>query len=183
MTPMLFLPLVASLVLSPNVAPATDLSKIERSIRKQPAYRSKPRYCLLVFGPEARTKIWLVQDGDVLYVDRNGSGDLTEPGKRVVSEKGEGADASGFVFKIGDVHDGPRLHKELTVYVAKIDHLAKQEESVKALLAKSPQARGYYVLVEMDMPGWKGTGIGGRVQQRAFFVDLQGVLQFSDRPQ
>jgi hypothetical protein len=32
---------------------------------------------LAVFGPKADTRIWLVLDGDVLYVDRNGNGDLT----------------------------------------------------------------------------------------------------------
>jgi hypothetical protein len=38
---------------------------------------------LLVFGPEAKVRIWLVLDGDALYVDRNGNGDLTEPGNRI----------------------------------------------------------------------------------------------------
>ena len=31
--------------------------------------------------PEAQTRVWIVQDGDTLYVDRNGNGDLTEPGE------------------------------------------------------------------------------------------------------
>jgi hypothetical protein len=64
-------------------AGAADLSKIDRSLKKEPAYKSKPKYCLLVLGPKAETRIWLVLDGEVLYVDRNGNGDLTEPGKRV----------------------------------------------------------------------------------------------------
>jgi hypothetical protein len=34
-----------------------------------------------VFGPKADYRVWLVLDGDTLYVDRNGNGDLTEPGK------------------------------------------------------------------------------------------------------
>jgi hypothetical protein len=62
---------------------AGDLAKINRAITKEPAYRSKPRYCLLVFGLEAKTRVWLVLDGDVLYVDRNSNGDLTEKGERV----------------------------------------------------------------------------------------------------
>ena len=80
----------AALVLAP-AAPAADLAKIERKLAKEPAYQSKsPKYCLLVFGPDARTCVWLVQDGDVLYVDRNGSGDLTEIGKRVkVKQQGD----------------------------------------------------------------------------------------------
>jgi hypothetical protein len=54
-----------------------DLSKIDRTIRKQPSYKGKPKYALLVFGPEAKTRVWVVKDGETLYVDRNGDGDLT----------------------------------------------------------------------------------------------------------
>lgn len=64
--------------------PRVDLAKIDRAIKKEPVYKSKtPKYCLFVFGPEAKTRVWLVHDGDVLYVDRNGNGDLTEEGERV----------------------------------------------------------------------------------------------------
>jgi len=68
---------------APPVA-ATDLTKIDRTIVKEPAYKGKPAYCLLVFGPEAKTRAWVVMDGDLIYIDRNGNGDLTEPGKQVV---------------------------------------------------------------------------------------------------
>jgi hypothetical protein len=68
-------------------ATATDWAKIDRRIGKEPAYQTKPQYCLLVFGPEARLHVWVVLDGDVLYVDRNGNGDLTEPGKRIARSK------------------------------------------------------------------------------------------------
>ena len=60
--------------------------------------------------------------------------------------------------------------------------LAKQDEFVKALVAKNPKARGYSIAIEMDMPGWKGQGIGGRVGQHAFYVDLHGIFQFAKRP-
>jgi len=64
---------------------AVDLTKIERAIVKEPKYERKPKYCLLVFGPEAKFRVWLVLDGATLYVDRNGNGDLTEPDKRVAA--------------------------------------------------------------------------------------------------
>jgi hypothetical protein len=62
---------------------AADLAKIDRALAKEPQYVGKPKYCLLVFGPEANFRVWLVLDGDVLYVDRDGNGDLTAPSKRV----------------------------------------------------------------------------------------------------
>ena len=77
----------ASLVLGSQVALAADLSKIDRTIRKEPTYKTTPKYCLLVFGPRADTRVWLVLDGDVLYVDRNSNGDLTDTDERVVDKR------------------------------------------------------------------------------------------------
>jgi hypothetical protein len=60
-----------------------DLSGIDRSLVLPPGLR-EPRYCLLVFGKrEAKTRVWLVEDGDTLYVDRDGTGTLAGPGKAV----------------------------------------------------------------------------------------------------
>jgi hypothetical protein len=81
------MPALVGLALS-GPAPAVDLAKIDRSLRAEPAYQSKqPQYCLLVFGPEARTRVWVVLDGNVLYLDRNGTGDLTDPGERIAAQE------------------------------------------------------------------------------------------------
>src|ERR671937_529448 len=66
-----------------QAAAAADLTQVDRAIQKEPAYQGQPKYCLLVFGPEAKTRVWLVLDGDTLYVDRNGNGDLTEKDEKV----------------------------------------------------------------------------------------------------
>jgi hypothetical protein len=63
-------------------AVAADVSKIDRTIRKEPQYKGKPRYALLVFGPEAKMRVWVALDGDTLYVDRNGDRDLTGKDER-----------------------------------------------------------------------------------------------------
>src|SRR5262249_48722694 len=39
------------------------------------------QYCLLTFGRNAENIVWLVLDDDVMYLDRNGNGDLTEAGE------------------------------------------------------------------------------------------------------
>ena len=59
---------------------AAELAAIERTIGKQPAYHTEPRYCLLLFGAEAKIRVWIVEDGRTLYVDRNANGDLTDDG-------------------------------------------------------------------------------------------------------
>jgi hypothetical protein len=63
-------------------AGAIDFRTIDRTIKKEPRYAGTPSYCLLVFGPQAKERVWLVLDGDTLYVDRNGNGDLTDKGER-----------------------------------------------------------------------------------------------------
>jgi hypothetical protein len=68
-------------------ATAVDYDKIERNIVKEPAYRTgKPKYALLLFGPEARLRVWVVLDGETLYIDRNGDGDLTGKDERFAKE-------------------------------------------------------------------------------------------------
>ncbi|MHC4176510.1 MAG: hypothetical protein ACYSWU_03335 [Planctomycetota bacterium] len=68
---------------------AEKTAKIDRSIAKEPVYQTKKvEYWLLVFGPKAKTRIWVVHDGEALYVDCNGDRDLTAAGERVPLERG-----------------------------------------------------------------------------------------------
>jgi hypothetical protein len=69
-------------LLAATPALGADLSKIDRTIGKQPEYKGKPKYALLVFGLEARMRVGMVLDGQTLYVDRNGDGDLTGKDER-----------------------------------------------------------------------------------------------------
>ncbi len=95
-----------------------DTPKIDRSIGKQPVYQTKtPKYCLLAFGAEGKDRVWLVLDGDMLYVDRNGDGDLTKPGNKIAAEKRQGGDSEvdGYSFNVGEVTVGGRTHKGLAV--------------------------------------------------------------------
>src|SRR5262249_14910455 len=71
-------------------AAATDLAKVDRTIKKEPAYKNRPLSGLLVSGPDARARVWVVLDGTTLYVDRNGDGDLTAPDERLPNQ-GQGA--------------------------------------------------------------------------------------------
>jgi hypothetical protein len=56
--------------------------KPDPPLRREPAYQAaRQEYFVLAFGPDARA--WVVRDGDDLYVDRDGDGDLTGEGERV----------------------------------------------------------------------------------------------------
>jgi hypothetical protein len=101
-----------------------DLGKLDRHIAREPVYNTKqPLYGLLVFGPKADKRVWLVLDSskrdrgpyDVLYVDRNADSDLTAPNKRLQAKAPEGHP----VFSLPEFKDPATgaLHKELRVRV------------------------------------------------------------------
>jgi hypothetical protein len=56
------------------------LDRVERKIAKEPKYNSTPKYALVVLGDEGKTKLWMVEDGKALYIDKNANGDLTDDG-------------------------------------------------------------------------------------------------------
>jgi hypothetical protein len=163
---------------------AADLSAINRSIAKLPQLTSPaPEYCLLVFGPEAAKRVWLVHDGDVLYVDRNGNGALTEDGERVAAEpKVSEAAEDVYFFQVGEIPDVPRSHKDLQVRWMKIDHL-REFEQYRALIERVVKIRGCVVSVDVAIEGQHGTGLEGRVSQSATIADSRGLLRFAASPE
>jgi hypothetical protein len=123
--------LISGLVLAGVLAASAhggELTKIQRTIAKEPAYTSKPKYCLLVFGPEAKTRVWLVLDGDTLYADKNGNGDLTEEGERFVRMQDEYDRKRGKrLWQVGDITtpDGKTRYTDLKVCeIAEGSHVA-----------------------------------------------------------
>jgi hypothetical protein len=176
----LLLPLL--ILLAPQLH-AADLTKIERSIRKEPAYQSKtPRYCLLVFGLEAKSRVWLVLDGKTLYVDRNGNGDLTDDGEKIAAKRGlDTMDED--IFEVDEIYDGARKHKKFALYVRKVDYLATGHPELKDKLARLPEGRGCHLSLDVESPRWKGKGEGGRIRQGASFMDTRGFLVFANKPQ
>ena len=61
----------------------TNATKVELrdnaySLTTEPKYQGQPQFALMVFGEDAKEQKWLVLDGDTIYVDRNGNGDLTD---------------------------------------------------------------------------------------------------------
>lgn len=175
------LPLVLGLF-APTMVFSADLSKIDRRIAKEPTYKSKePKYCLAVFGPEAKTKVWLVYDGDTLWIDRNGNGILGEKDEKVAPEKGLNPD-EGYYFNAGDIPDGPFTHKIPVVSFGRLDRLASQAPAAKALLGQNPNAISYRIIAELDRPGWRGQGVGGRITCQTHYRDINGILQFGNSP-
>jgi hypothetical protein len=137
-------------------ASAFDLTTIDRRISKEPPYQGKPKYCLVVFGPKAEKRVWLVLDGDVLYVDRNGNGDLTEYGKRVERYKSPDPEPPG---------------------AAKLLSF-----SVKNLTDTNGKAEHLYVHFDGPRAGLFWGSVGFQTVCGGYFGQ-PGVLQFANRAQ
>jgi len=67
-------------VLPDAPAQTNVLAKIDRTLIKEPKYEATPKYSLLVLGSSGSVKVWMVEDGRRLFVDKNANGDLTDDG-------------------------------------------------------------------------------------------------------
>jgi hypothetical protein len=142
---------------------------------------------LLVFGPEAKTKVWLVIDGDTLYVDRNGNGDITEKDERVDLPAFEKDRSSSPLIgdqrevKAGDIHDGRLLHTDLAITQVRLnlDYKPKDrdEELFKRFAGTVSDGILYSVSLSVEMSADRG-----RVKFTAV-ADSQGFLAFAGRPE
>jgi hypothetical protein len=178
-----FLSMLALVTLA--VAPSfADLKDVSRSISKEPAYKSKPKYCLLVFGPTAKSRFWLVLDGDILHVDRNGSGDLTENGKQLALPAFEKSDDEMILehrqAAAGDLRDGADTHAELVIdqFRFRLNFAPKDKEGqdIARFVRSTKDGMAYAVTVSTRQVS------GGTCKQVAF-IDGGGCLHFADSPQ
>lgn len=173
--------LTAAALLSPALGQAADLAKIQRKVAKEPAYHTKtPKYCLLVFGLDAKTRIWLVQDGDALYVDRNGNGDLTEDGKRVKVKQSSDSYRS---FEVGDITIDGLTHTGLSVTQMKASPEAVgNDEEWQRIKKSGPEPWMWWVRITAERVADDKRDLPKKV---AYVIngDGAGMLLFADKPQ
>ena len=162
---------------------------IGRSARNQPTNQAAA-YALLAFGPEGKDRVWLAWDGDTLYCDRNGNGDLTDPGEKVAAKMpkpGIPQEEGSFDFELGDLTIGGRTHKNVGVSIRRLSYyqrsaVAKRPDVKASLSRRIPSPRFLLSRAEVEVPGLKGGGVGGRLSFSAGFYDLNGLLQFAAKP-
>jgi hypothetical protein len=181
------------------LASAADLKGVSRSIRKQPEYRSQPKYCLLVFGASVEDRVWLVLDGDTLYVDRNGNGDLTEPGERIQSPAFSASDhpahqrersiETGDLSFNGFTHTGLVVHQ--TEYRRKVETFrgvgltsAQDWQSyLDSIWSCVPDGIVFSISLNLDVRCYSQFAKAERARVHHFaWIDQQGQLTFADRP-
>jgi hypothetical protein len=84
----------------------------DRTIIKEPAYQSTPKYSLITLGNAAQVRVWIVEDGKRLFIDKNANEDLTDDGPPVVPGKVRnlGANRHDFEYSLDAITPtkGPR---------------------------------------------------------------------------
>jgi hypothetical protein len=186
-----------------SVATGADLSKIDRQLTKEPPYKSKPRYSLLVFGPEAAARVWLVADGDTIYFDRNANGDLTDSSERIELKPfdpkkpeeglappqgfGEVAIPSGVRYKVQGIQN---LGRSMAFYFEEQKVELKKgkgpevEKQLKELEEQVKAMENYY-MVAVELPGkiqqYAAMTLGDSVKDAPVF-HFDGPLQLWTTP-
>lgn len=195
-----FVVVSAAILLWAGETGAADLSKVDRNINKEPAYRNKPKYCLLVFGPEARHRVWLVLDGDTLYVDKNSNGDLTEKGERIEAPRFKKsthpAHAQERSIEVGDLSVGRLMHTGMVVsqikYRRKVDTSngtgasspQEWQDYLDSIWRRTPDGTICDVSINLDPKCYGRFGETKNVHVPHFaWIDQKGQLTFAERLQ
>lgn len=171
---------LAAVLTAAGLASAADLTKVERRLAREPAYKDKPRYCLLVFGPEVKSRLWVVQDGDRLFVDRNGNGDLTDDGEPVPLKNGSAEFGS---FEVGDVTLDGLTHKGLSVgYMKATEDYVENAAEWQRIKEQSAGERIWNVRVQAERPANDKRPLPRHIGYVANGDGL-GFLVFSTKPE
>jgi hypothetical protein len=135
-----------------------DLTSVNRTLAREPAYQSCPQYCLLLVGPEGKTHIWLILDGEKLYVDRNGNGDLTEPGEVFLSPDQ--------AFTVGDITEAAGGARHTNFRVGMVPEVKPLKQPGYWSLTLDVEGR-YRQYAFVHKPGTSPPGCPGRPFRRA----------------
>jgi hypothetical protein len=141
-------------LLSAGSAVHADLTKVDRTIKKEPAYQGKPQYCLLVFG-EDRTRVWLILDGDTLHVERDGELEkISLPEMEAVKDLPIAALRE---VEIGSVREGTLTHTQLTLMQFRVrkDFIPKKSYEKDFARALGDDKGGDFVLILVSVDGGK----------------------------
>lgn len=153
----------------PLACDAADLAKVERKIGREPKYQNQPLYALIVFGSGLNPRVWMVLDGDTLYVDRNGNGDLTEPGE---STKLENRNTDPASFEAVEIKASDNVQRKLRVWVYNWLARDKDRKLEPALSISDRDQRSYGA-----WGGWDSPAVWGSRPEVAPIFHVGGPLE------
>ena len=151
-----------------------------RPLVKEPVYQGKAHYAQLAFGAKAEHRHWLVLDGQTLYFDRNGNGDLTEAGERL-TPVADSSDDTTQHYKLGALIVGGLTHVKLAAIVKPVK-VARERSDAPPVGSLAHDAATLEVWGEFETPGFRGRCDHGRVPRHAGPYDQHGYLLWKPIP-
>jgi hypothetical protein len=128
---------------------ASGVSPLDHSIVKEPIYLSTPKYCMFTLGSGSDVRVWMVEDGRRLFVDKNANGDLTDDGQPLEPRKLRQSDTSHWDFEYSLPAITPANGSRHTSFILRRWNYDEKEDSY-----------GLSLSVDGTMPmyaGWFGT--------------------------
>ncbi|HKS16339.1 MAG TPA: hypothetical protein VJU16_03450 [Planctomycetota bacterium] len=170
-------------LLAQQAAPI-DYSKIERKILREPTYVGKPQYALFLLDEKGDFRVWAVLDRttpemthpNVLYLDLNANGDITEKGERFVTSRDEesmkerGSTISVPAIRVRGLD---LMHEEFTVTSYRRDTTVGIYFKLK-WAGREPMAGAYGLSGTSPVP-WGATAAEARI----FHPNPHGPLSFA----
>ena len=130
-------------------ASTNAVSHFDRSIIKEPAYQSTPKYSLITLGDSGDVRVWMVEDGKRLFVDKNANGDLTDDGPPIEPSNVRHLDANRWDFEYVLDAITPTNGSRHTSFVLRRWNYEDKEDSYGLSLSVNGQMPMY--------AGWFGT--------------------------
>ncbi len=148
-----------------------------------PEFRTdNPKFCYLDFpaGQNQRQTILIAVDGERMYLDHDGDGDLSEPEGTVVATRREWESENHHKFTVSELSVGSCIHTSIIVIVQPLKKYDRGEPQYQPILESDPEANCYVVRARIEDARFTPANSDGRVTVSAGIEDVQGVLQFGD---
>jgi hypothetical protein len=142
--------LACAMPLAENAHASTNVvSHVDRPLIKEPTYQSVPKYSLITLGNSGEVKVWMVEDGKRLFVDKNANGDMTDDGPPIEPSNVRHLDANRWDFEYLLAAITPANRTRSTNFVLRRWNYADQKDSYGLSLSVGGQMPMY--------AGWFGT--------------------------
>lgn len=145
---------------------AVDYARIDRRIAKEPAYVADPLYALFLWGAKGDVRMWAVLDKtdasldhhDVLYLDLDADGDLTEGDERFVGVYDEDGARAGMAMaiRVGDVPVPGTPHVHEAFLVSTVPKAGRQGIWFRVQWRGEEEISGGYGASGSDTTRWAG---------------------------
>ncbi len=150
-------PLSILVLLFPLAVGAAEPGKVDRTIGNEPRYVTKePRYGMIFLGQHPPTRIWLVLDGDTLYLDRNANGNFSDSGEKIEASPSQNAERGLREYEVAEITEKSTGRKH------------------KGFKLTRPNRDSGHVLLSLEIDGL-GIQTAG--------IDREGTLEFALKPE